>query len=150
MQKWTILSDSVRYGQHDERSKTPHRPDINTLDYCQHKRLYCRLKEEESHNLDVDFGTNPETMRSNYLDMYEGVHAEVVYTNRFDENSYLSTIYLGQTEMTRGMKIKREEKIPISGQGYTLEKIIRWYRMSNSIRYRCKQVIHVKIILFEM
>ena len=37
--------------------------------------------------LGVDFGSNPETMRSSYLDMYEAVHADVVYTNRFDENS---------------------------------------------------------------
>ena len=116
----SILSVSVRYVQHDEKSKTPHRLDVNTSDYCQHKWLYCRLKGEESHMLDVDFGTNPETMRSNHLDMYEGVHTEVVYTNRFDENSDLSTIYLGQTEMTRETKIKVEEKIPISGQGYTL------------------------------
>ena len=51
--------------------------------------------------LDVDFGSNPETMKSNYLDMYEGVYADMVYTNRFDENSDLSMIYLGQTKMTR-------------------------------------------------
>ena len=30
--------------------------------------------------------------------MYEGVHAEMVYTNRFDENSDLSMTYLGQTK----------------------------------------------------
>ena len=66
MENWSILSDSVRYEQHDERSKTPHRLDIITLDYCQHIRLCCRLKGEESHMFDVDFGTNPETMRSNY------------------------------------------------------------------------------------
>ena len=53
--------------------RTPHSLDINTLDYCQYKRLYNSLKEEESHMLDVDFGCNPETMRSNYLNMYEGV-----------------------------------------------------------------------------
>ena len=47
-----------------------------------------------------------------------------MYTNRFDENSDLSTTYLGQTEMTRETKIKVEEKIPISGQGYTLEKLL--------------------------
>ena len=118
------MSDSGRYVQHDKRSKTPHRLDIKTLDYCQHKRLYCRLKGEESHTLDVDFGINPKTMRSNYLDMYEGVHTEVVCTNRFDENSDLSTTYLGQTEMTRETKIKVEEKIPILGQSHTLGKLL--------------------------
>ena len=40
MENWSILSDNVRYMQHDERSKTPHSLDINTLDYCQYKRLY--------------------------------------------------------------------------------------------------------------
>ena len=62
--------------------------DINTLDYHQHKELYHKLKgeNEKSHTLDVDFGISPETMKSNYLDMYEGVHTDMVYTNRFDEN----------------------------------------------------------------
>ena len=86
-----------------------------------YKRLYNSLKGEESHTLDVDFGSNPETMRSNYLDMYDGEHTDVVYTNRFDENSDLITTYLGQTKMTRETKIKAEEKIPITGQGYTWE-----------------------------
>ena len=85
MENWSILSNNVRYAQHDERSKTPHKLDINTLDYHQHKELYYKLKVEKSHTLDVNFGINPETMRSNYLDMYEGVHADMVYTNRFDE-----------------------------------------------------------------
>ena len=118
------MSDNVRYIQHDERSKTPHSLDINTLDYCQYKILYNSLKGEESHTLDIDFGSNPETMKSNYLDMYEGVHTDVVYTNRFDENSDLSTTYLGQTKMTRETKIKAEEKFLITGQGYTLGKLL--------------------------
>ena len=37
MEYWSILSDFVRYVHHDERSKTPHSLDINTLDYCQIK-----------------------------------------------------------------------------------------------------------------
>ena len=121
MQKenWSILSDNGRYVQH-ERSKTPHSLDINTLDYCQYKRLYNSLMGKESHTLDVDFGSNPETVKSKYLDMYERVHADVVYTNRFDKNSDLNTTYLGQTKMTWEAKIKAEEKIPITGQGYTL------------------------------
>ena len=74
--------------------------------------------------LDIDFGSNPETMRPNYLDMYEGVHADVVYTNRFDESSDLSMTYLGKTKMTRETKVKAEEKFLISGQGYTLGKLL--------------------------
>ena len=122
MENWSIPSDNVRYVQHDEKSKTPHKIDIKTLEYCQHKEFYCKLKEEKSQTLDIDFGINPETINSNYLDMYEGVHAEMVYTNRFDENSDLSMTYLGETKMTRETRIKMEEKIPITGQGFTLGK----------------------------
>ena len=41
--------------------------------------------------------------------MYEGVYAEMVYANKFNENSDLSTTYLGQTKMTRDTKIRAEE-----------------------------------------
>ena len=44
---------------------------------------------------------------------------EMIYTNRFDENSDLSTTYLGQTKITRGTKIKAEESFPITEQGFT-------------------------------
>ena len=124
MENWSILRSNVRYVQHDEKSKTPHKLDINTSDYCQHKELYHKLKGEKSHMLDVDFGDNPETMRSSYLDMYEGVHADMVYTSRFDENSDLSTTYLGQTKMTRETRVKAGEEILITGQGYTLGKLL--------------------------
>ena len=63
-------------------------------------------------------------MHLNYLDMHEGVHVKMVQTNRFDETSDLSTTYLGKTRMTRETKVKAEEKFPISGQGYTLGKLL--------------------------
>ena len=97
--------------------KVPHKLDLNTLDYCQNEELYCKLEEKKGHTLEVDFGINPETMKSNYLDMYQGVHAEMVYTDRFDENSDLSPTSLGQTKMTRETRIKAEEKFPITRQG---------------------------------
>ena len=42
----------------------------------------------------------------------------MVYANKFNENSDLSTKYLGQTKMTRDTKIKAEEKFPITSQGF--------------------------------
>ena len=79
------------------------------------------MRGEESKTLDIDFGVNPETMKIINLDLYEDVHAEMTYTNRFDENSDLSTTYLGQTKMTRDTKIKA--KFPITGQGFTSGKL---------------------------
>ena len=74
--------------------------------------------------LDVDFGINPETTKSSYLDMYEGVHTDMLYTNRFDENSDLSMTHLGQTKMTGEARIRIEEEIPIIGQGFTLGRLL--------------------------
>ena len=67
------------------------------------------MKEEEGNNIDIDFGINSATLKTKYLDLYEDVYTDMVYTNRFDENSDLSTTYLGQTKMTTDTKIKAEE-----------------------------------------
>ena len=125
MEIWSILSDNVKYVQHDEKPKTPHKLDLNTLDYHQHKELYCKLKGEKSHTLEVDFGINPEALKPKYLDMNEGVHAEMVYTNRFDENSDLKyNIFRADKNDKRETRIKAEEKFPITRQGFTLEKLL--------------------------
>ena len=55
---------------------------------------------------------------------YEGVYAEMVYANKFKENSNLSTTYSGQTKMTRDTKIKAEERFPIISQGFASGKLL--------------------------
>ena len=55
-----------------------------------------------------------------YLDVYEGIQLEIVSTTRFDENSDLSTTYLGESDKTKNDKLKVEESFPISEYGYTL------------------------------
>ena len=32
------------------------------------------------------------------MDIYEGIHSDIVSSNRFDENSDISTTYLGRIE----------------------------------------------------
>ena len=61
MENWSILGDNIRYVQHD--GKTQQKLDLNTLDYCQHKELYCKLKGEKCEELVVDFGINPEMLK---------------------------------------------------------------------------------------
>ena len=48
----------------------------------------------------------------------------MVYANRFNENSDLSMTYLEQTKMTRDTKIKAEERLPITGQGFASGKLL--------------------------
>ena len=122
MKSWSIFSDNVRYVQHDQI--TSQNLNIDTLDYRDHRDLYLKLKEEEQEALDIDFGLYPDVTKSRYLDVYEGVYAEMVYANKFNENSDFSTMYLGQTKMTRDTKIKAEERFPITGQGFASRKLL--------------------------
>ena len=47
---------------------------------------------------EVDFGKDPQNLQDEYLDVYEGIQSDIVSSNRFDENSDISTTYLGQIE----------------------------------------------------
>ena len=48
----------------------------------------------------------------------------MVYANKFNENSDLSTTYFGQTKMTSDSRIKAEERFPINGQGFASGKLL--------------------------
>ena len=58
------------------------------------------------------------------MDIYEGIHSEVVSSNRFDKNSDISTTYLGRVNRENQHKLKAEESFPISEQGYTLGRLL--------------------------
>ena len=122
MKNWSIFSDNIRYVQHDQI--TTQNLNFDTLDYRNHKDLYLQLKEEKREPLDVDFGLYPDVTKARYLDVYEDIYAEMVYASKFDENSDLSTTYLGQTNMTRRTRIKAEERFPITGQGFASGKLL--------------------------
>ena len=57
------------------------------------------------------------------MDVYEEIYAEVVMTNRFDENVDLSTTYLGKIGMRRDDIMKAAESFPISEQGFVMGRI---------------------------
>ena len=90
-------------------SEAFHKLNIDLMIYRQNKDLYKELKEKEMLKASVNFGRSPEKLKSDYLDVYEGVYAEVISTDRFDEDTDLSTTYLGQVDMTRSTEVKAEE-----------------------------------------
>ena len=51
---------------------------------------------------------------------YEGIHLEIISSNRFDKNSDISTTYLGRKGKENQHKLKVEESFPVSENGYTL------------------------------
>ena len=82
------------------------------------------MGKEEGERLNIDFGESPNILRDKYMDVYEEVFAEVVTTNRFDENVDLSTTYLGKIGMRREDVMKAEESFPILEQGFVMERIL--------------------------
>ena len=95
MEDWSILNNHVKYVKHDDGLEMFQKLNVNMLNYDQYKDLYQELKGKEILTVDVDFGNRPEKLKSEYLDVYEGVYAEIVSTKQFDENLDLSTTYLG-------------------------------------------------------
>ena len=113
MKEWSILSDYVKYITSD-RSETFNNLSIDQMNYRQYIDLYRGLQEKELLNADVNFGSSPDRLKAEYLDVYEGVYAKVVSSDRFDEDTGLSTTYLGQVDITRNTEVKAEENFPIT------------------------------------
>ena len=80
MKEWSILSDYVKYITPDN-SKT-----FNNLSID----IYRELQEKESLNTVLNFGNSFTKLKSEYLDIYKGIYAEIVSSNRFDEDTDLS------------------------------------------------------------
>ena len=74
--------------------------------------------------MNIDFVESPNILRDKYMDVYEDIFAQVVMTNRFDENVDLSTTYLGQIGMRWEDIMRAEESFPISEQGFILGRIL--------------------------
>ena len=66
--------------------------------------------EKDRLTLEVSLVDTSDQLTEEYLDRYEGVKSEILNTTRCDENSDLSTTYLGKTNMVRDLKMVAEER----------------------------------------
>ena len=49
--------------------------------------------------------------------MYEDMYMGVISIDRFDEDTDLSTTYLGQVDMARDTEVKAKESFPMTARG---------------------------------
>ena len=96
-----------------------HMLDIKAVD----KYKY-RPRKDSTEFKELDFGATSQKLQEEYIDIYEGIHSEVVSSNRFDEDSDISTTYLGRVNRENQHKLKAEESVPISEHGYTLGRLL--------------------------
>ena len=119
MEQWSIQSNVLNYIQHSRFSCMNHTLDVKAVNKCKSKH------NTESEFKELDFGTMQQKLQEEYMDIYEGIHSETVSSNRFYENSDISTTYLWRTENKNNQnKLKAEESFPISENGYTLGRLL--------------------------
>ena len=120
MEQWSVLSNVLNYIQHDRHHTLNQNLSITVVNrYKDNSKT-----KEERETTEVDIGVTPQILHEEYLDVYDGIQSEIVNTTRFDENSDLSTIYLGKSDKTRNGKLRVEESFPISKHGYTSGKLL--------------------------
>ena len=102
-EQWLILSNVLNYVQHSKFNSMNHT--LNIIPVNRYK-----VKPETGREFrELDFGTVPQTLQEEYLDVYEAIQSDIVRSSRFDENSDISTAYLDKIESKEGQdKLKAE------------------------------------------
>ena len=97
MEQWSILSNVINYVQHSRNPLNFHFMMIKPAKLNKTVKIKDKSKFLPKVNLIESSGRS----REEYLDRYEGIKTEIVDTTSFDENSDLSTTYLGRIDMTQ-------------------------------------------------
>ena len=118
MEQWSILSNVLIYVQHSRFHSMNHTLVVKAVNKYKHKPNTDNREFKE-----LDFGTMPQQLQEEYMDIYEGFNSDIVRSNRLDENSYLNTTYLARVDK-RNQQLKAEESFPISEHGYTSGKLL--------------------------
>ena len=136
LESWSILSDHVKYVQYDEYDNL-HNVNFDSLNYHINEDIYKELKEQELLKASIDFSGMSEKVKSDYLDVYDGVYAEVKSTKRFDEDTDLSTTYITQIDISRKTEVKAEESFTKNAAGHTRGLLLGGTECE-ILRYWCK------------
>ena len=93
MEQWSILSNILNYVQHSRFHSMKHMLDMKAVN-----KYKQRPNKEDREFRELDFGTTPQKLHEEYMDIYVGIQSEIVNAARFDENSDLSMTYLGRVD----------------------------------------------------
>ena len=92
MEQWSILCNILNYVQHSKFNFMDHTLDVKAVNRYKIKPDMGREFKE------LDFDITPQKLQEEYMDIYKGIHSYIISSNRFDENSDISTTYLGRIE----------------------------------------------------
>ena len=119
MEQWSRLSNVLNYVQHSKFNSMNHSLRVRPVN------IYKIKPDMGKEFRELDFGTVPQNLQEEYLDIYEGIQSDILSSSRFNKNSDISTTYLGKIECKEGQdKLKAEESFPISENGYTQGRLL--------------------------
>ena len=119
IEQWSILSNVLNYVQHNRFHSMNHTLDIKAVNRYKYKP-----STDDREFKELDFGTTPQKFQEEYMDIYEGIHSEIVSCNRFNKKSDLSTTHIGRVDKENQHKLKAEESFPESEHGYTSGRLL--------------------------
>ena len=123
MEQWSILSNVINCMQYSKNPRNFHTISIKPTNKNKFKEGR-KEGEKDGFTSHISLVDKSDRLTEEYLDRYEGVRSEILYTNRLNKNSDLSTTYLGRSSIVRDHKMVAEERFPMSEQGYTSGKLL--------------------------
>ena len=72
MEQWSILSNILNYIQYSTFSSMNHTLDVKVMNKYKSKPNVDREFKE------IDFGTTPQKLQEEYMNIYEGIHSGIV------------------------------------------------------------------------
>ena len=112
MEQWLILINMLNYIEHDKLPQNFYNLGVSVVNVCKNNSSI-----DEENVIEVDFGPTSNVLREEYLDIYEGIHSEIVNTTSFDENSDLRTTYLGKSNRSKMTTLKHKSPFPCQNMG---------------------------------
>ena len=140
MKEWSILSDHVKYITSDKQ-ETFNNLSIDQLNYRQDISLYRELQGKQSPSTNLNIGDSSTKLKSQYLDVYKGIYAEIVSSIRFGHRfkHYIPRTN-GHDKVHRG---KSRGKFSHNHTWLYKRKITRWHQVWHISGHRHEQILYV-------
>ena len=91
IEQWSILSNVINYVQYSKNPKNFHAMSIKPINKSKFT-VERNRGEKDGFTSEVSLVDTSDRLTEEYLDRYEGVKSEILYTTTFDENSDLSIL----------------------------------------------------------
>ena len=112
MEQWSILITNVKYMQYIQHLTGHHALGVKAAEKRYGTRMYKRLQIIERDVREIDFNPDPDRLRMDYLDVFEGIKSPI--HSQCDRDCDIGTTYIGTSNMRKQYDLKAEHRIPIT------------------------------------